>query len=152
MGILGGAKERILLSLLVVGLVAVLPAVAVAQAPGVEGYGSVAGIVVEVTTPVVVEVTTPEPPVVLGDPIPPEPAPVPEEEEAPVPEEEGEVAGEEAASPVPAAGAPSAPAAAPAGKLPFTGLQVGLMAAVGLGLLGMGLALRRMVAPQLRAT
>jgi hypothetical protein len=76
------------------------------------------------------------------------PAPVADEEE-----EQGEVLGETVSSPretrtvsAPVAEA-SAPQAAAAGELPFTGLDTGLVAILGASLLGGGVVLRRRTAP-----
>jgi hypothetical protein len=57
----------------------------------------------------------------------------------------GGAAGQGNASPVPAVreSGGTTPVAAPAGSLPFTGFQAGLVALAGLALLGTGVAMRR---------
>lgn len=60
--------------------------------------------------------------------------------------------GEPSSGTAPAAAAPDAPAQvvdAPTSTLPFTGLQIAFMLAAGLGLVGLGVALRRASRPAL---
>lgn len=108
---------------------ALLPSVAAAQTPGVAAYSG--------TAPAAVNGTNP-----------PAAAPAPA---APAPAAGVESANESSppAATQPTATAEAAPAVVSSGTLPFTGLQIALMVGAGMGLLGMGLALRRVTSTAL---
>lgn len=142
MGVLRDMNGRLLLAMLVAGLLALAPGTAMAQAPGVDGYGGVASEVVEETAPPEVLGDSPDDPVVPDEPD------EPEEEAEDEPEEEAEVAGTSAEDPGQGAAAPATvtraeSGAVSGGTLPFTGLQIGLILLVGLAMVALGLTLRR---------
>lgn len=113
-------------------LAALLPSAASAQAPAIGGYAGTAPAVVSGTNPPAAGVAG----ITVSSPAAPAPTPTPT----------SGVAGIKQSSP-----AAPAPVAVPAkGTLPFTGLQIAFMVAAGLGLLGLGLALRRVSGPALR--
>ena len=122
-------NPRFLAAVLTIAMIGVLPATAVAQ--GADGY-TPAG-------PGIVQDTEPPPPSSHSDPVNIE-TPRGDSQQSP------------SAAPSPS-GAPGSPGAQPApaqqavqtGGLPFTGLDLGLIALAGLAVLALGLGLRRLI-------
>jgi hypothetical protein len=123
-----GTLVRAVLPLFAVA--ALLPAVASAQDPGTGGYAA--------SGPTEASATAPPPAST---------APAPASATEPAPASSTEPAATEGSN------APAQTVSAPSTTtLPFTGLQIAAMIAAGLGLLGLGIALRRISGPALPGT